>query len=105
MKILIPAPLLFAVFCSLSLTGTLHSAEKPLFDAADVSAEKSIELHDATAGKFDGACKIETHHREPWPGATFKAPRDHWDLTDFSYVAVDLKNLGSRSIVVALPSG
>jgi hypothetical protein len=62
----IPAPMLLPVICSILLPGTLYSAEKPLFDAADISAGKTIELHDATAGKFDGACKIETHHRERW---------------------------------------
>ena len=89
-------PLLFPFL----LTGALYSAEEPLFNAADLSAAQLVELHDAIATPREGSLKVETHHAENWPGVTLKAPSGHWDLAGFSYVAVDLKNVGSEGVTV-----
>ena len=93
-----PCSAAFSAFFPFLLTENVQSGEMPLINTADIPAEKNVEFHDATVKPFDGAYKIETHHREPWPGVTFKAPRGHWDLTNFSYVAVDLKNIGSQRV-------
>jgi hypothetical protein len=62
----------------------------------------SIALQDARASEASAggrpALRIETGHREPWPGATLKAPGDRWDLSRFDHMAAEVRNAGSSRL-------
>jgi len=47
-----------------------------------------------------GALCIRTHHKEPWPGVTLKAPAGKWDLSEYEYVAIEVRNLSDQSVSV-----
>jgi len=46
--------------------------------------------------------QLATGHAQPWPGVTFKAPHDHWDLSEFSAVQVAVKNIAAQAVTVYL---
>ena len=40
--------------------------------------------------------RLHSGHAIDWPGITLKAPHGRWNLAQFGYVAVDVKNLGTE---------
>ncbi len=67
---------------------------------ASVNADAKFGLVDAAGG--GKALRIETGHREPWPGITIKAPKGKWDLSTYRRVKMDVRNLGAGSATVCL---
>jgi len=61
----------------------------------------SVEAKDATPGISGGALRIATGQKEPWPGVTLKAPDRSWDLSDYGFVALDVKNTGINTVQVS----
>ena len=47
-----------------------------------------------------GALRIETGHKEPWPGITLKAPAGKWDLSKYEYVSIYVDNIGTKPVTV-----
>ncbi len=47
-----------------------------------------------------GALRIEAGHKEQWPGVTLRAPQGKWDLSQYEYISVDIKNLSSEQVTV-----
>jgi len=97
-----------ALVLSCSLTHTIHlsgaeQAHSPVlldFDARfDVD---SVITSDARVTRSDGGgLRIETGHKERWPGITLKAPAGKWDLSKYEYVCLDVKNLGAEPVTVS----
>ena len=83
-------------FCVFSAHGA--SAESILFDI------HSVEARDAKLRVFDRAeglaLRIATGHTEDWPGITLKSPQGYWNLSAYEYLALDVKNVGSRFVDV-----
>ncbi|MBA7687445.1 hypothetical protein ES703_95908 [subsurface metagenome] len=48
-----------------------------------------------------GALRIETGHKNQWPGITLKAPAGKWDLSKYEYVSIDVKNIGTKPVTVS----
>ena len=55
-------------------------------------AEVSLSSH--------GALRIDTGHDANWPGVTIVAPEGRWDLSEYGYLAIDVKNLSSERVGV-----
>jgi len=75
------------------------ASERPLIDlkAVDLSKAKYQDVKPSVAtreGKV--SLRLASGHRQEWPGISFVAPTP-WDLSAFSYVAVDVRNLGQAS--------
>ena len=91
--------LLTRVLCSLAMAA----------DMTVIDYEKDFDLQKLTSwdvkvavGKSDAGAvlKVNSGHKEPWPGITFKAPGGVWDLAKFVSVAVDVKNTGTEQVQV-----
>jgi hypothetical protein len=65
----------------------------------DVGSVITSDARVAPAGA--GGLRIETGHKERWPGITLKAPAGKWDLSKYEYVCVDVKNVGAESVTVS----
>ncbi|MFH1882027.1 MAG: beta-galactosidase [Planctomycetota bacterium] len=96
------------IVSGLLITGTvaLSAAEKGqslvLFDFAGSFNIGSVITSDAEVTlSGSGALRIETGHKEPWPGITLKAPAGKWDLSQYEYVSLDVKNLGTKPVTVS----
>jgi hypothetical protein len=86
---------------SASLSFAEKSAPFVLFDFSSGFEADSVLTSDAevTLSRM-GALRVETGHENKWPGITLKAPTGKWDLSQFEYVSVDVKNLSDESITV-----
>ncbi len=47
-----------------------------------------------------GTLRIETGHKAQWPGVTLKAPQDHWDLSPYEHISLDVTNRNDRRVTV-----
>jgi hypothetical protein len=47
-----------------------------------------------------GTLRVQTHHKEPWPGITLKAPAGKWDLSKYEYISIDVRNLSDQPVTV-----
>ena len=45
--------------------------------------------------------RVDTGHDANWPGVTIEAPAGHWDLSEYGYLALDIKNVGSKRTIVS----
>ena len=73
------------------------SAEKEpslvLFDFSEDFNIGSVVTSDAKITlPRSGTLRIETGHKNQWPGITLKAPAGKWDLSKYEYVSIDVKN-------------
>ena len=59
--------------------------------AAQVSEAKS---------KAGSALRIHTGHSQSWPGVTLSAPDKSWDLSPFSHLRLDVRNVGTNPVTV-----
>jgi len=80
--------------CAVQLPQVMFDFD-PSFDVA------SVEASDCNVVRTQGnSLRIETGHGKPWPGITLKAPAGKWDLSEYEYVSVDIKNPGTEAIRV-----
>jgi len=49
----------------------------------------------------NGALRIETGHKNPWPGIVLAAPQGKWDLSRRQFVEMDVKNVGTEAVTVS----
>ena len=91
--------------CSLcSLMAAQVTAEQILFDFSqdfDVStiATRDVEINLSTS-EGDNVLRIATGHDVTWPGITLKAPQGKWDLSAYSSLMFDAKNVGNSKVSV-----
>jgi len=64
------------------------------FDASKIPAT------DAQASLSGSWLRIETGHRQPWPGVTLPAPAGHWDLSSHAQVSLKVHNTGTNQVTV-----
>lgn len=75
-------------------------ADQPLVSFEKDWHLESVIMNDARASLSDPALRVETGHEDDWAGIVLPAPDGRWDLSDFGYVTVDLKNIGSNEVAV-----
>lgn len=46
------------------------------------------------------ALRIETGHRESWPGITVKAPQTSWDLSPYALLVAPVRNTGTNRVTI-----
>lgn len=72
-----------------------------LFDFVGGFDVGSVATSDADVTLSPGrSLRIETGHEKQWPGITLKAPGGKWDLSEYEYVCVDVKNAGDEPVTV-----
>jgi hypothetical protein len=80
--------------------------EQMLFTFDSVSANSRIMCSDATIAKVESengpALRITTGHNFTWPGIQIQPASGSWDLSQWSYVAVDVRNVGTNEVEVSL---
>ena len=84
----------------LCLMSSACAGELVLFDfekgfAVDKVAKRDVKLTIAEA-KANTSVRLDTGHKEPWPGIELPAPKGTWDLSAFEYIALDVKNVGTN---------
>src|SRR5688572_8659716 len=79
--------------------GADATTEKPI--ALELDPAK-IEQRDVTVAVEGGTLKIESGHKQDWPGLTLKAPGGKWDWSAHDYFAVDVKNSGANKVAVSV---
>ena len=93
-----------AVVLGCSLTGSEKSlaTEQILFELGRDFDIGSIITSDAKVSRAASAgLRIETGHKKPWPGITLKAPAGKWDLSEYEYISIDVKNASDEPIAVS----
>ncbi len=87
-----------ALCLAATLTAVAWGGENVLFDFEKGFAFSKVAARDATvsAAKANGgmALRLETGHKDAWPGINLPAPKGKWDLAAFEYVALDVRNVG-----------
>jgi len=64
------------------------------FDAAKVKTQ------DAKVALVGGALRIDLGSKHEWPGITLPAPGGKWDLSKWSSIAINVRNVGSREVTL-----
>ena len=65
------------------------------FDVGMVStSDAKVALSEA------GTLRIETGHKESYPGITLRAPEGMWNLSKYEYVSVDVRNMSSQQVTI-----
>jgi len=84
-----------------SLSFAEQSEPLVLFDFAGSFDVNSVQTSDASVALArPGALRIETGHEKKWPGITLKAPKGKWDLSQFEYVSLNVKNVSDEPVTV-----
>jgi hypothetical protein len=80
-------------------------ADQILFDIGqcDVStlATQDVKLKKVMNGE-DAVLRISSGHSYEWPGVDFAPAQGYWDLSAWSCVAMDVRNVGSNDVAVSL---
>jgi len=89
-----------------AITFALLGADAPqgriLFDFAKDYGPATVRATDANATLSRDVVRVTTGHTEPWPGITLLAPGGNWDLADFAWVTLQVRNPGTQAITVNL---
>ena len=91
-----------SLFFSLLAFATVSRAEELLLRIGPGFAISKVEARDAEVALRQRALEVAAGHKDDWPGITLHAPAGRWDLSAFQSVAIDVTNVGSRPVDVAL---
>ena len=73
-----------------------------LFDfKRDFDIDSVITSDAKVALSQNKALRIETGHKNQWPGITLKAPAGKWNLSKYEHVSIDVKNLDSKPVTIS----
>ncbi len=87
--------------CGLLVAGAAADQSLFKFDQDfDINVVEPADAKVSLSSENGGALRVDTGHDAIWPGITLKAPQGHWDLSEHSFVALDVKNVGSNHIGV-----
>lgn len=76
-------------------------AEQFLLDFGEDFNLAGVETSDVKLRIDNRALRLETGHRVELPMIMLKAPSGHWDLSAFTDVAIDVKNIGPNEVTVS----
>jgi hypothetical protein len=67
----------------------------------DFAAVKGTDVKvSESKGPGGSALRLETGRKEPWPGINLPAPKGHWDLSEYKFLAIEVKNVGGNNVEV-----
>jgi len=89
---MVGAVTLFAAQESTSLM--LFDFEKDFDIGTVITSDAKVTLSEM------GTLRIETGHKEQWPGITLRAPKGMWNLSKYEYISIDVKNTSGNQITV-----
>ncbi|HLX63710.1 MAG TPA: beta-galactosidase [Planctomycetota bacterium] len=89
-----------ALTLSLFFSYPLLGAESALIEFGANFDRANLTFVDSTATAGSNLLRIETHHKEAWPGVTLKAPHEKWDLSGVNWIRAAVKNTGSSDVTV-----
>ena len=84
--------------------GDTFSSEPPAgktlldFGNVDLAKLKHLDVKPSLVGGAKLRLRLESGHKDPWPGIYFLAPQGKWDLSAYGYVAVDVHNCGAAAV-------
>ena len=70
------------------------------FDAAE-TVRRDLKLS-TVAEEGNTRLRLETGHKEEWPGIDLPASKGTWDLSAFEFVALDVRNVGTNEATLCL---
>jgi len=86
---------------AVSLSVAQESQSLLLFDFGQGFDVGTVITSDAKAILPEGGTlRIETGHKENYPGVTLRAPAGKWDLSKYEYVSIEVKNVGSQRVTI-----
>lgn len=91
------------VVCSgaVLLSAAQESQSLVLFDFEKGFDIETVMTSDAKVVLSEtGTLRIETGHKESYPGITLRAPEGMWNLSKYEYVSVDVRNMDSQRVTV-----
>jgi hypothetical protein len=87
------------------LRGGPAMSDEMLFDFEKDFSVAAVETHDtkvSVSPSRDGvALRIESYHKEEWPGIVLKAPGGKWDLSSRERIVLEVKNVGANAVTVS----
>jgi len=92
--------------CSLSLYAVTmqNGTEQKILVLTDEFDIKQIDVQDSKFSLSDDkdvkALRIVTGKSAQWPGVALKAPKGNWELSNYEYISLDIKNVGSNNVKV-----
>ncbi len=98
--------LLTVIFTTINATAFAFEPPEPktLVSFAAGFEWEPAQVHDADATRRqDGSVpvlQVDTRHAADWPGITFKAPPNHWDLSAYLEIGLHVKNVDSKPVTV-----
>jgi len=87
--------------CGLLVAGA--AADETLFkfdQNFEISKVKATDAEVSLSSEDGGALRVDTGHDADWPGITLEAPEGHWDLSEYGYLALDVRNVGPKHMGV-----
>ncbi|MGQ9731051.1 MAG: beta-galactosidase [Candidatus Zipacnadales bacterium] len=94
------APLVLAMLVLAACTWP----DQLLFDFEGDFAFDRIETRDVKVSTSqtgaDFALRIASGHQQEWPGITLPAPEGHWDLSAFTQIELEVRNIGDNEVEV-----
>jgi len=86
---------------AVTLSAAQESTSLMLFDFGKGFDVGMVSTSDAKAALSEaGTLRIETGHKEQWPGITLRAPKGKWDLSKYEYISIDVKNTAGNQITI-----
>jgi len=94
----------FALLQSQLLVIASPEGSLALFDFRSEGLTEHVKGRDANVAMHKSgattALRVTTGTEQPWPGAVFTSATACWDLTQYNYVDVAMRNLGSNTLTV-----
>ncbi len=59
-----------------------------------------IKTQDAKVALKNDALRIDLGHKNDWPRITLVAPKGKWDLSAWSSIAIDVRNVGNKTVTL-----
>ncbi|MBD3181408.1 beta-agarase [Candidatus Poribacteria bacterium] len=87
--------------CSLcSIISSQTGSDQTLFDFSQDFDVNTVQTQDAEVKLSDGALHVATGHSATWPGITLKLPKDKWDLSNRTFLTMEVKNKGKKGLAL-----
>ena len=96
------AHLLAPLLITATSAATPAQPQKALLDLDKEHVAAQVKAHDATLHLEKHGLRVTTGHRDPWPGIAIRPPQKQWNLSAFTEVFLDVKNVGQDRVEIGL---